>query len=74
MRTPVIRRQVETCPYCGAWDPFRKGCGGKVIVSAQTGLKRVYGECRFCRNKLVLQYVLAGNSVENSAEIPPMGE
>lgn len=70
MRTPVIRRQVETCPYCGAWDPFRKGRCGLTTVDRTTGLKRIYGRCRNCGKKLVLQYVAGGILDENRAEYP----
>ena len=73
MRAPIIRRQVETCPFCGAWDPFRKGRGGHIVTDAHTGLKRIYGICRHCRRKLVLQYVAPGNFWENSTQITPMG-
>ena len=70
MRAPVIRRQVETCPFCGAWDPFRKGRGGLTVVNRTTGLKRIYGKCRNCGKKLVLQYVANEISVKNSTEYP----
>ena len=53
----IIRRQVETCPYCGAWDPFRKGANGNSKTDKRTGLRRLYGRCRACHGKLVLQYV-----------------
>ena len=57
MKAPVICRQVEVCPYCGAWDPFRKGRKGSSLTDKRTGLRRIYGKCRACGGKLVLQYV-----------------
>ena len=66
-KVPVIRRQVETCPYCGAWDPFRKGPKGLSITDKRTGLRRIYGRCRACGCKLVLQYV---HSVSNVPSVP----
>lgn len=67
MKAPVIRRQVEVCPYCGTWDPFRKGTKGLSITDKRTGLRRVYGRCRACGGKLVLQYV---PSVSNVPSVP----
>ena len=55
----IIRRQIETCPYCGAWDPFRKG-NGRSTTDKRTGLRRIYGWCRACHGKLILQYVKQG--------------
>ena len=57
MKAPVILRQVEVCPFCGMWDPFRKGRAGKSFVERRTGLCRIYGECKACRKALVVQYV-----------------
>ena len=65
MTARVIWRQVETCPYCGTWDPFRKGRNGHIVTDSHTGLKRIYGICRHCRQKLVLQYVAPRNSEED---------
>jgi len=56
VKPPVIRRQVEVCPACGAWDPFRKGSGTS-IIDRTSGLRRIYGECRHCGQKLILQYI-----------------
>ena len=57
MRAPVIRRQVEVCPFCGQWDPFRKGKNGLSITDRRTGLRRIYGFCKSCGRKLRVQYV-----------------
>lgn len=56
MRAPIIRRQVEVCPFCGQWDPFRKG-NGRSVTDRRTGLRRIYGFCKSCGRKLVVQYV-----------------
>mgnify|MGYP004644762099 CR=1 FL=1 len=56
MKAPVIRRQVEVCPFCGTWDPFRKA-NGRSTIDHRTGLRRIYGECKACRKALVVQYV-----------------
>ena len=63
MKAPVIRRQVETCPYCGAWDPFRKGPNGRSLTDGRTCLRRIYGRCRACGGKLVLQYVPSASNI-----------
>lgn len=70
MKKPwIIRRQVETCPYCGAWDPFRKGPNGNSKTDKRTGLRRLYGRCRACHGKLVLQYVAAAENVSSDKSV-----
>lgn len=51
-----IVRKVEICPKCGCWNPFRKG-NGRTMVDRKTGLRRVYGACRKCGEKMVVRYV-----------------
>lgn len=65
MKVQVIRRTVEMCANCGGWDPFRKGRCGTTCTSARTGVKRVYGKCRHCGAKIIIQYV---RPPENTAE------
>lgn len=65
----IVWRQVEVCPYCGQWDPFRKKVGerqGRTVGQPRTGLRRVYGFCRGCGRKLILQYRPPANSGEIS--------
>lgn len=54
MTAKTIRRNVETCPYCGAWNSFRKGKNGKSVVDPASGVRRIYGHCKECGNRLVL--------------------
>lgn len=70
MKKPwIIRRKVETCPYCGAWDPFRKGPNGKSVTDKRTGLRRIYGWCRACHGNLVLQYVTSAVNVTSDKSL-----
>ena len=61
MTVKTITRRIETCPWCGAWNSFRKGRCGKSVVDVRTGLRRIYGECRVCGKALVVQYVHDGD-------------
>ena len=47
----MIVRNVEKCPKCGQWDPWRK-------VSSRTvkGLKRVYVKCKRCGCRETVEY------------------
>jgi len=58
----TITRKVEVCPFCGAWDSFRKGRGGKSVVDPRTGLRRIYGECRICGGMIIVQYAAPEDS------------
>ena len=69
MRAKIIWRQVEVCPWCGQWDPFRLRVGertGRSVPLPRTGLRRVYGFCRCCGRKLILQYRAPSDSGEIS--------
>lgn len=66
-KAPVLRRKVEVCPFCGAWDPFRKA-NGRSVIDRRTGLRRIYGECRVCRCSLVVQYTLPDEPKNEESE------
>lgn len=49
----MIVRNIEICPACGQWDPWRK-------VSqyfGADGSKYVYVKCKRCRRKEVIRYL-----------------
>ena len=58
-KVSIIRRTIEVCPHCGAWNSFRKGRNGKTRVDRTTGRSRIYGKCRNCGARLVVMYVAA---------------
>ena len=48
----MFRRQIEVCPACGQWEPWRK-----VTTHIVRGQKRVYVECFRCGFRDVAVYV-----------------
>lgn len=48
----MIRRQIEVCPQCQQWDPWRK-----VSTHIVHGQKRVYVQCRRCGAREVAVYI-----------------
>lgn len=47
----MIVRNVEKCPKCGQWDPWRK-----VSSRVVKGLKRVYVRCKRCGFRETIEY------------------
>lgn len=47
----MIVREIEVCPKCGQWNPWRK-------VSSRTagGVKRVYVRCFRCGKRETIEY------------------
>ena len=69
----IIYRTVEVCQNCGAWNAFRKGPDGKSTVNRRTGLRRIYGECRVCHTKIIVQYIAQPKKDPNIALSSPNG-
>lgn len=55
-RLPVVFRDVDVCPVCGAWASIRKTRNGKSVVDDRTGCRRIYAACARCGASVVVQY------------------
>ena len=68
----MIVREIEVCPKCGQWNPWRK-------VSSRTtgGVKRVYVRCFRCGKRETIEYrttpSLAPRSGAKCALVRPVG-
>ena len=47
----MICREIEVCPKCGQWDPWRK-----VSSRIVNGIRRVYVACRRCGAREIVVY------------------
>lgn len=50
----MIIREIEICPRCGQYNPWRKGSRGKSLVV--NGERRLYVFCRRCGKREVIVY------------------
>ena len=57
----MIVREIEVCPKCGQWNPWRK-------VSSRTalGVKRVYVRCFRCGKRETIEYRAPACSVPSA--------
>lgn len=49
----MIVRNIEICPGCGRWDPWRK-----VSTRIVKGRRRVYAKCVKCGRRETIEYRL----------------
>ena len=50
----MITREIEICPHCGQFDPWRKGKRGKSLTIK--GERRLYVSCKRCGAHEVIVY------------------
>ena len=50
----MITREIEICPHCGQFDPWRKGKRGKSLTIK--GERRLYVICKRCGAHEVIVY------------------
>jgi RNase P subunit RPR2 len=50
----MITREIEICPHCGQFDPWRKGKRGKSLTIK--GERRLYVVCKRCGAHEVIVY------------------
>lgn len=75
----MITRNLEVCPKCGQYDPWRK-----YSTRVVRGQRRVYVKCKRCGRREVIVYqprsktkglfIGHGRAMENSANGTPSGE
>lgn len=53
----MIIREIERCPRCGQWNPWRKTSSRLV-----KGLRRLYVTCRRCGRKETVEYRLPASA------------
>ena len=63
----MIYRNVEKCPACGQWNPWRK-----VSTRVVKGRRRVYAVCRRCGKKETIEYRMQEAPAPERGTISPV--
>lgn len=61
----MIRREIEVCPRCGQWQPWRK-----YSTRIVDGQRRVYVRCKRCGKRETVVYYLPESAAQDGRTEP----